>query len=1824
MKDYQAEWKVIDSLERQGLPQSALTEVNKLYELAKAETNSPQIIKALVYSNKYQIQLEEDGFVRAIERMQVEMEQAAFPMKPILQSMIAQMYQNYLMSNRWNLQNRTTTTGIVPEDIKTWTIDQLADKAAELYWMSLENEQELLTIPVTDYAAITLNPNSNNDDVIENTDRFRPSLFDLLAHRAIDHFKNDQTYLNRPADQFYIDDKAVFWDAKAFAEYTFTTTDTTSGKYKTLLLFQSLIRLHLNDDQPDALLDVDLARLQFAYSNAVMERGDEHYLAALQRIHDQYKNNDLAAEANYYIASLYQNQGIQYKPSYLDEVIPPDEKAKWGYKRAVELCEQTIKDFPDTRGAKLCSNLKNTVLATSLSFQLEQVNVPNQAILSLVEYRNLKKIYFKIVKVSERDYYSHEYGNRQDWPEFLRGAEAYRKMEEELPATEDFHQHSIEVIMENLPLGLYGILISSDPNFSEKSQTGHAITQISNIAFLKRDQQNEIPEFVVMDRTSGAPMSGVKAEFFRVNYRNRNKYRIADVGEALTDQNGFVKPANFDNNLNVKFSKGEDRFILSENASSYKYDRQRTSNITKLFTDRSIYRPGQTVYFKALLYQVNSEDELPKIVPNQEVTITFKDVNYQDISQQVLVTNEYGTVQGSFTAPTKGLLGRMSINSSFGRQNAIVRVEEYKRPKFEVKMLPFEEEYALEDTVTVEGHALGFAGNNIDGAKVTYRVERTVRYPWWPYYFYFRYPSQNGSSATIANGEVATGADGKFKIEFPAIPDYSTKQSDQPMFIYNVYADVVDITGETHSANKSISLAYIGLQAKLEVPKEYDRTRPFSVEVGITNLDGQAIEEDCIFTVEKLKRVDQVFVDRYWQQPDLYKYNEATYREKLPHFAYKLENQTAFLPTEVEVYQDSFNTKNKILFTIPSSAQWETGTYKATLIANDENGNEVKREQIFIVYDSRSNQIPKALLFKTDAKNVTPLDEYEPGKYNPKLYEPGDQALVKFIAGGDLTTHLLFELERRGKRLDRTWKNFRSFEQYTYKVTEEDRGNLNYHTAFVKYNRAYTNAYTLEVPWTNKQLKVEFATFRDKLRPGQEEEWQVKISGTQKDQVAAEFLATMYDASLDQFAYHNWYFSPYPVNNYTPVNWRKNYFRPISAYIYRYVNYPDRTYNTTRDYRYLNWFGLLYDGRGYGRGRLENYSARQLGGVMTRAPEVVQDMVMEESEAVVAMAMPSEAKAAAFEDAPPPPSPETEANSGEEQAQPAELQIRTNLNETVFFFPDLKTDEEGNIILDFTMNEALTRWKFLGFAHTKDLATGMLSKEVVTQKELMVLPNPPRFMREGDEITFTAKVNNLTDTVMNGSAELLLFDALTMEPVNELFAHQETSLPFTAEAQQSAALAWTLKVPVGKVPALTHRVIAKSGDFSDGEESSLPIVSNRMMVTESIPLSVRGKATKTVTFESLAKANESSSLKHHNLSLEFSSNPAWYAVQALPYLMEFPYECTEQIFNRLYANSLAASVVDQHPNIQDMFDQWRDTDALLSNLQKNEALKTALLEETPWVLEAESEEQQKKNIGLLFDMNRMSKEKEDIVAQLEERQSGTGGFPWFPGGRDSWYITQYLVEGFGHLERLGIGATQSDDGATQMITKAVQFIDGEMKEHYRELERSVKKGFTKWEDNHLSALIVHYLYARSFYFDQVAMDNQNQKIFTYYIDQTKKYWLQQGLYEQALIGLAADRRGEPKLSQMIIRSLKERALRNEELGMYWKYNRGYYWNQLPIETHTALLELFAEVAKDEEVVNELKVWLLKNKQTNNWKTTKATAAAVYALFSYGDNWLDTS
>lgn len=1796
--NYSKDWKTVDDFEKKGLNKSALEVVNQIYKKAKAENNTAQIVKAIIHRMKFKQMMEEYADKTAINELEAELKTATFPLKPVLHSILAETYWGYYQNNRWKFQNRTAiATKTIDDDIATWDLKTIFSKIMENFEASLQNPEKLKQTPIAIYDDVLL--------VQKNTRKFRPTLFDFLAHRAIDFYKNEEAGLIKPAYKFELNDASYFSPYADFSKLKLTTKDTLSSPFHALQLLQELIRFHSDiaaKDKIQVLVDVDLERLAFVKDKSILETKDSLYLLSLQNLEKQFSDNVASAEINYEIAQVYINQGDSYKPLISEET-------KWMKKKAFDVCDAVIKKYPESDGAKNCEVLKASILEHDMKLITDNVTSPDKPSLGLLTYKNLKTVYLRVIqsKKAELEQDSRLYG--EELINSYLKAPVVKEWTLNLMDEGDYQTHAAEIKIPELPVGSYVILLGSTKEFTYKNNgVAYAPLSVSGISYVVRQMPNGSYDCYVQHRETGVPLKNVTAQLFydKYNYKER-KREYSSSEKYVTDVNGYfnISPAKEYRSIRIDFSynastspKNTSDFLRADNV-VYQYQVDSTGRKknarTFFFLDRGIYRPGQTVYFKGIM--INTDGEANEILPKTKTKVSFLDVNGQEVSSLNLITNEYGTFNGSFTAPAGGLTGDMRISNENGE--AYFSVEEYKRPKFEVSFSPVKGNFRLNEPVEVSGSVKTFSGVALSGATVKYRVVRNTFYLYQPYYF--KSYSPPSPQIEIINGTTTVSDTGSFVINFKAIPDASISKKLTPEYSFTVSADVTDINGETHSSQKEVRISYVSLKLDVDLPENLDKSKPADFPVHITNMSGEDTPAACKVEIYKLKQPDKIYRDRKWEQPDQHLLSKEEFAKDFPVDQYSNEKDRTTWAREEKVLDQSLESFRRSL-KITNMKSWTTGVYVLEAHCKDAYGEDVKTIKYFTVYATDEKQIPV-----NEVNWFTELSK--------KSYEPGDKA--SFLIGTkENDVHLIYEVERMGIVLKREYMVLNNEQKLIeLPIEEKHRGGIAIHYVFIKNNRSYSASNLLTVPYSNKELDITFETFRNKLLPGEQEEWKLKIKDKKGEKALAEMVATLYDASLDQFRPNNWYFDIYS-KYYLNFNWDNQQTFAISSselIANAWNNYPTGVFKT---YDALNWFDygglssfVTYSHSVRGSGSSYNMPVAVMDATTAEpAPRPVPGM-MKGKEAVGGVGEEMQSKS----DAKP-----KETNLGT-------ITTRKNFSETAFFYPQLETDKEGSIIIKFTIPEATTRWKMMGLAHTKDLKIGMIDKELVTQKELMVTPNAPRFFRENDKLQLSSKISNISDGDMNGEAQLFLYDAKTMTEISTtLLSADRAQKSFILSKGQNTVVSWSIAIPEN-VDAITYKVVAKAGNFTDGEETTLPVLTNRMLVTESMPLYVNGTQTKTFHFEKFANQNNgSSTLRNRNLTIEFTSNPAWYAVQALPYLMEYPYDCSEQIFSKFYANSMATHIANSSPKIKAVFDAWKNAggekSTLLSNLDKNEELKSLLLEETPWVMEANDETERKKRVGLLFDLNKMSNEFNQAIQQLKKRQASNGGWPWFAGMPDDRYITQYIVTGMGHLDHLQVKAIQDNVEVKQMLERAVHYLDDRITEDYEWL---LKHSKSQMNANQLSAVQIQYLYARS-YFKDIPLENKDKTAFDYYLKQAEKYWLSNSRYLQGMIALTLNRNDKKTAALAIMKSIKENAITSEEMGMYWKESyENYYWYQSPIEAQALLIEAFDEVSNDTQSVDALKVWLLRSKQTQNWKTTTATAEAVYALLLKGTDWLST-
>ncbi len=1772
---YKKMWQKVDSLERKGLTKSALEVVQKIHQAARQDNLPAQVVKSYIYLFKFRNIIEEDAYEKLLTEISLEAYNVPFPYSSLYHTLSAEFFWQYYLANRYHFHLRTYSPD-EGEDIRSWSLEHLASVIIKHHLKALESREQLQKIPLKQF----------NEILVENNyvENLRPTLYDFLAFRAVEFFSSKEISLTKPADTFELNDSLYFADVATFLKLNPSTNDSLSLQYYGIRILQDILAFHLNDDQPDAFIDAELSRLEFVYRNTVLENKSDFYLKSLNRLYVKYSEHPFSNAIAYQIVTLMSAMADTYR--FEDSTTHP---YRYYMIKAMELAQQAIQKYPS---AFHTPHLKNFIISRqkpSLSFEIEDATIPNEPFAVKYNYRNLETIYTQIRAIDRKTYDNLllDYYDNELLKKIYLASTLVQERIIKLPKNIDYQPHSVEEIYQGLPLGFYVIFVSSDADFMN-TKAIRCIQRLysTNIAVVSFRNEDGSHTILVTNRKDGSPISNASITEYWLEYGQR-KHNFTKGQSYQTNSNGMATILLPDNplrkksygNVYIEINTSQETYFSEQyfyTSPYYKSSSSKNYSIS-LFTDRAIYRPGQIVYYKGII--IEQQDQQRNIVPSFQVSVLLRDANYQPVEEQMKTSNDFGTFNGSFKIPEGLLNGVYTLTTPYG--SCHFRVEEYKRPRFFVEAEAIDKEYYLNDTVIVKAMVKSYTGNPLQQIPVKYKITRIPRWRGYEYYY------QRIPSVVISSGSVNTDEQGIAVIRFKAIPDLKYPLNESTFYQYKIEIDATDINQETQSTECYISAGTIGLFFSLSLPSFCTANDLKSIALLAQNANGKKINVTGTYRIYRLEENRTPQRSRLWSDPDTYLYTEQEWKQLYPGNVYKRAIGFEDLKPVNTVFSANFDTQKDTAIIIPNAHLLPSGSYLIEIKSADRKGKEVIHRQAVILYSFDNN----TLIPVNEALMIMP---------EKMTYKPGEYAKIA-VGSAYNDAKVLMNIAFFNNPEQYQWINLigQQINIIEIPIQEHHRGNIILSFLMVKQSRIYRKEITLHVPYDNKELNIKTETFRSKIYPGQQETWKLRIIGKNGERVASELLASMYDKSLDAFVNHQWSFAPYPYfynNRYSNQEMFDVKYSNCYTYYESSPSLPSLTYPK------LNLFGFRYYGayryrNGYGKKAAQEKIAQQLAyETMDAEPPSVSKQEITASETMGLK--------------------KQESTPGSTSDVEVKLSIRSNLNETAFFFPELKTNERGEVEFTFTSPEALTTWKFMAFAHSKDLKYGFLQTECITQKELMVTPQLPRFFREGDSIMLYIKVDNISNNEQKVTVSLKIEDALQQSKAFSF--SQSTSI--TLKSNQSEAVSFMYYVPFNLSMAKVT-CVAQSKNFSDGEEVVLPVLPNRMLVTESMPFYIRGKQSKQLNFKRIDDALGSNTLTHHTLTLEYTANPIWYAIKAIPYLRSFPFECNEQLFNRYYSNVLSQYIVLSIPNFKQIFQQWTNDSTnkpLLSPLSKNEELKQASLAETPWIEESLNEGEQRKNVALYFDEKRIQKELNEAADKLIKNQYSNGAWGWFAGMPENRYITQYIVSRNGRLEK----AYHINTKLTTAMDKAIQYIDQQLVKDYKEvLQYTKKEALDKYVPD---VFTIQYLYARSFYLNKNKSFLQSEA-YRFFYQQAKKHWLSYGEYVQGMLALVLHRNNDSQTAKDIVRSLKERCVVSDEQGMYWKsISRGLSWTEAPIEAQSLLIEAFHEVSDDAQTVNELKLWLLLQKQTQNWKTTMATADAVYALLFFGESKLSTS
>ena len=1282
----------------------------------------------------------------------------------------------------------------------------------------------------------------------------------------------------------------------------------------------------------------------------------------------------------------------------------------------------------------------------------------------------------------------------------------------------DYETFEDSVLLAGLAPGVYLIEFTSP-----QTETSRELYFVSGVRVLSQPMPDQQMRYVVVDARTGQPLPQAVLRF---TYRSGWK-KPAKTEEQTCNKQGEIlfKPGDRTPSELFAYTKTDDFNPPMSIYGRYTYyERQYQAEHTNVFTDRSIYRPGQTVHVTAVVWKEQSAlDNVA--VEGKTVKIELRDANYKVVAEQQLKTDRFGKCATELTLPQGLLNGRFTVRAN--SRATTINVEEYKRPTFQVEFPEYKESYQAGDTVRAQGKALSYAGVPIQDAKVRYTVKRRVAYWWMTYSWYWEggYFGRGLQEEVVNEGETTTADDGTFLTDVPlTLPD-DVKHA-RMYYNFVVEADVTDVAGETHHGSLTLPLGTKPTALTCDLPQKVRSDQLPEVTFSRYNAAGKTIDGQVKYRLDGGK----------WQQC----------AANVQCSMFNVQCKSGEHRLEAVCEQDSIDM-TFVVFGL------------------DDTKPASKTHDWFYVSDSQ---------FPNDGKPVT----VQVGSSDPDLY------IVYGIYAGDKVIESGV-VKKNAELLNR---------KFVYK--EEYGNGLLITYAWVKDGQCYRHQQTLRRPMPDKRLRLTWETFRDRLTPGQQEEWRLRIVNPDGTPADASLMTVLYDMSLDQIKPHQWSFSP---TNYLPqpsTNWQFRYANQLSWYASQRYQTPLKVnsfsfsrFDESVYPEYNAYLRQVMVGSGRRMMMKANAAAPMEDGVVyeTAAPMAEQKVfdVAGNDEATLEKAFVSGVL--------------------EEPQEEENVQMRENLNETAFCYPLLTTDEQGLVVMKFTLPECLTTWRFMGVANTVDMLYGSIGGEAVAKKDVMIQPNVPRFIRMGDDAQISARIFNTGENTASGKAKLQLLDAETEKVV---YTQEQ---PFSVEAGKTGAVTFNVQCSTFNVSLLICKVSASGEGFSDGEQHYLPVLPDREYVTKTVPFTQNEPGVKTVDLTKLFPAGTT----QQKLTIEYTNNPAWMMVQSLPVLGQpWEHSAIDQAAS-YYSNLLAKSLLEQSPQVKKTFDLWKQESnhishlsSLTSQLEKNQELKDLILAETPWVRAADRESEQKQRLADFFDENGIANRLETTVTKLKKLQNGDGSFSWYPGMQGSTYITVAVEE---MLVRLNVMVGEKND-TKQMQDKAFKYIGKEMVDLVKELKKQEKKGY---KPTFPSFTALRWLYLCAL--DGRKLADDVKKANDYLIALLKKDIKKQTIYEKALSAIVFSKCGETKRASEYVQSLKEYTVYTEEMGRYYDTPRASYsWYDYKIPTEVAALEAIQTVTpKDEQTVDEMRRWLLQEKRTQMWDTPINSVNAIYAFLN---------
>lgn len=1558
---------------------------------------------------------------------------------------------------------------------------------------SLKDKDRLLLIPVE-----KLRPMVRVGEASKRY--FRDNLYNLLARRAIQIMQQYRWQAAAKANQTN-SLPADMTDMDQFVTYQFVPVSDCDLTAAVMQTYQSLLKAYDTETEREGWLLTGIDALNYLYRNFSGNFSNDVCQQELRKWIHTYPAVKTVPEAYLALAQFLQYQNNQVE--------------------RLRIVREGIAGYPRYEGINQLKNIEKEILNASLSLEIATA-YPGEQQSVKVNYKNLTGITLQLYKVN-LPVTSAVLQNRTTHFE-SKYARLQREEHFSLKPTTDYLNVDTTLTIQAPQAGIYFLKAVPD---GKKGVSDGTLMNVTALKTIYRPLPDGTLELVVVDAVSGQPVSEAEVTIYTEKgggYSPQQTYQADKQGTLKLD---FLNSNKYWYNAHTAADNAMPILNLWKN--DYYYKESKRKEVLQLFTDRSIYRPGQTVYVSGLAYEM--EKDSTRVLADKKYTVSLYDANNNETGKVEVRTNGFGSFSGQFVLPSPCLTGYFSLRAA--DTSVSFKVEEYKRPTFDVTFEPVKVEYQVGDSIEVVGMAKTFAGAPVQNARVHYNISRSYAWVW-------RFM---GRGSARWEGEAMTDADGKFSVPVHFEIDSDRRESPLWYYTYNIQADVTDGAGETQQANLSLPLGSTSMVLNMDnLPDNLVKEKKLEIKLTAMNLSGEPVDTPVTYQVVEME-----------EQKD------GQEKEGRKVLTGTVEANKSFVP--------------EAIYALPS------GNYRLKLSAKDTQGRECTASKNFLLFSLNDKRPPFVI---TDWFYQDGLE-----------FDAASPATV-YIGSSEKNVYLLYDVFAGNKRLEsKRIELSDSVVSFRFPYKKEYGDGILVSMAFVKDGRLYSHNARIMKPAPEKKLQLKWTTFRDKLRPGQQEEWKLTVLYPDGSPAEAEMLATMYDASLDKiYSAHKLDFGV-DFHYVVPLTyWNTSYMR--NAYLY--VDFPLKRLRAVP----LEYSELIIPSTGRMEAMVVGYGGSPratLAGALKIRGRSAANAVMNQ-EAVTDMVLQEEMVETSAQE-------KVEMGSSEELAETGDIQIRENFAETAFFYPQLRTNEKGEVSISFVLPESLTRWTFMGLAHTRNVDYGKIEATATASKEFMLQPNMPRFVRVGDKANIAASLMNLSDKGVKGTVRMELFNPET----EKVFYSQKQK--FDVKGGETGHVNFTFEVS-DKYAVMACRMVADGDTFSDGEQRYIPVLTDKQWVTETVPLNVNGEGAHTFSLENLFNKH-SKTASEQRLTVEFTAHPAWYVVQALPVVANPQNEDALSWATAYYAHSLAAFIVKENPRIKQVFDSWKaqggTKETFMSNLQKNQELKNILLAETPWLTEATNEAEQKQRIATLFDLNTMNSQLAVSVEKLGELQNADGAWSWYKGMQGSRYVTTQVME---MLVRLNALTHQDADSRMQpMIQKGFEYLGKQAAEEYKSMKEAEKKGAVGLRP---SEQVLRYLYI-------CALDGKapvDEKVNRYFIDKLSGEGKELTIYGKALGAIILQQAGKVAEARLFMQSLMEYSVVTDEMGRYFDTPKARYsWFSYKIPTEVAAMEAIQRITKDTKAIDEMKRWLLKQKQTQTWETPIATADAVYALMATG-------